>query len=160
MNEIQKKRFYSKIQIPYDNMVFGCWEWIGRKNKGGRVLPYGVFDLYDKGLQAHRVSYLLWYGKYPDNCACHSCDNPSCVNPLHLFDATHDENMKDKKIKNRVHRPNHNGIKNQNNKLSEEQVLDIRQKPSSQSHKVISKEFNVSRSTITLIMNKKIWKHI
>jgi len=159
MNDEQKKRFYSKIDIPYDNMVFGCWEWTGRKSNGGRLFPYGQFDLFDKTYQAHRIAYLLWYGKESDNCVCHTCDNPSCVNPIHLFDATHTDNMKDKVNKKRSYKPNHVGSKNQSSKLTETQVLDIRSRQN-QFHHDIAKEFDISRNAITSIINRKNWKHI
>ena len=44
----------------------------------------------------HRVSWLLEYGKLPENFACHHCDVPPCVRPDHLFDGTHEENMLDR----------------------------------------------------------------
>ena len=77
------------------------------------------------------ISYLIFNKKFPDNFACHTCDNPGCVNPLHLFDGTNDENVKDMMQKGR-HRyggfikGNCIGTKNNNSKLTEEQVRDIR----------------------------------
>ena len=158
-DENQLKRYYSKIDIPWDNLLLGCWEWNGRKSKGVRLLPYGIFDCYDKGLAAHRVSYYLFYGKYPEHCACHTCDNPSCVNPVHLFDATHTENMRDKVLKNRQHKPNHQGSKNKLAKLTDAQVVDIRSR-TKQKKKDIALEFGVSRSLITMITKNQIWQHI
>jgi hypothetical protein len=101
MNKTQIKNFHSKIDIPYDNMLIGCWEWNAGKNKKG----YGMFNINQIPKLAHRLSYLLWYGKYPDNCALHYCDNSSCVNPLHLWDGTVIENNLDMLKKGRNHIP-------------------------------------------------------
>lgn len=84
-----------------------CWEWIGlRDGKGyGR---FGVGAKMDgtvrKLRQAHRV--MMAYGSIPaDLCVLHKCDNPSCVNPRHLFLGTNFDNVCDRVSKNRSNRP-------------------------------------------------------
>jgi hypothetical protein len=76
-----------------------CRHWIGQLNQYG----YGRMSFLGKHAQrAHRVSYLLFVGEIPDGlCVCHHCDNPSCVNPDHLFLGTKDDNNKDKCRKGR-----------------------------------------------------------
>ena len=44
---------------------------------------------------AHRASWLLHYGKLPVDDALHSCDNPPCVRPDHLYDGTDSQNQRD-----------------------------------------------------------------
>lgn len=89
-------RFWNKVEVKGKNE---CWNWTAYKNRDG----YGNFALGVKKINAHKVSYIINYGSVQDGfCVCHTCDNPSCVNPNHLFLATHKENMLDKKIKGRA----------------------------------------------------------
>lgn len=71
-----------------------CWPWLGFKNPKG----YGQSSLNDKTMLAHRWSYQHHYGvKIPQNMqVCHSCDNPACCNPLHLYLGTNQDNVNDK----------------------------------------------------------------
>lgn len=88
--------FWSKIAIKSDDE---CWLWLFSRDKNG----YGYFSFQGKTLKAHKVAYLLTcHGplqfKYH---ICHSCDNPSCCNPKHLWAGTSQQNTKDRNNKNR-----------------------------------------------------------
>lgn len=95
-NWSDRERFENLYQHNWDN---GCWEWIGGKNNIG----YGMFRQGDKMRTAHRVGYELFNNtKIPKNmCVCHSCDNPKCVNPKHLWLGTMKQNITDMRVKGR-----------------------------------------------------------
>lgn len=75
-----------------------CWLWKGRLNTQG----YGISKRYKYQYAAHRISYLLFNGELErGKVICHTCDNPKCVNPFHLFQGTHKDNFNDMLSKNR-----------------------------------------------------------
>lgn len=83
-----------------------CWIWIGATDSGGygqiRVKKNGPLSL----LRASHLSLLLVGRDVPAGFfACHSCDNPRCVNPEHLFHGTQVDNMQDCKTKGRMSMP-------------------------------------------------------
>ena len=87
---------YLLKRIKRDNK--GCWIWQLNRNQCG----YGAFKKEGKTLSTHRESYKAFKGRIPENmCVCHTCDNPPCINPDHLFLGTHGDNMRDMSRKGR-----------------------------------------------------------
>lgn len=83
----------------------GCWIWTGGLKTGG----YGEMwigsrlDESRRKIAVHRATFELFKGEIPNGyLVCHSCDNPSCVNPDHLFVGTQLDNMLDCKSKGRT----------------------------------------------------------
>lgn len=89
-----EERFWCKVEKKSDDE---CWNWIGQKDED----EYGKIKIAGKVIRAHRYSYSLHHGTITKQFICHSCDNPSCVNPKHLWPGTPKENMIDKVKKNR-----------------------------------------------------------
>lgn len=93
-------RFWENVERSGDNR---CWNWIGtRDNNGYGKIGVGGAE-FGRDLKAHRVSYELRYGPIPAGLnVCHACDNPSCVNPNHLFVGTQKDNAQDMSMKGRI----------------------------------------------------------
>lgn len=136
-----------------------CWIWKGAKNKKG----YGWIRFNNGGFRAHRLSYLLYKGDIPkDNtyhgvCVLHKCDNPSCVNPEHLFLGSNSDNVKDMVVKMR----NTIGERNGCAKLTSKDVLNIRKLNKERiSGRDLANKYNISETTVSQIIHKTRWKHI
>jgi hypothetical protein len=155
-----KERFFKFVKIPIDKKL--CWIWLGNKDKDG----YGKFNaLKDfNERSAHRVSYIIHKGKISKNkVICHSCDNPSCVNPEHLWIGSISDNTKDSFLKNRRNSvpPIHYGKDNHKTKLTEFQVIEIRDLYyEGFNYAELSRIYPVSAHTIREICLRKIWKWI
>lgn len=75
-----------------------CWEWLGYKSKKG----YGQLPVAFRHRRAHRTAFELSGGRLEEGeVVCHTCDNPGCCNPKHLFAGTQIDNVNDRHKKNR-----------------------------------------------------------
>lgn len=85
--------FWGRVAITSDPS--DCWLWTGRVGQKRR--GYGRLVFNGKQTPAHRMALILSKGEPPDASlfACHSCDNPPCCNPSHLWWGTHLDNMRD-----------------------------------------------------------------
>lgn len=131
-----------------------CWNWAAMKRSG-----YGMMRVGGKMTGAHRFSYELAYGEVPKELdVLHRCDNPSCVNPNHLFLGTHRENMLDCVRKGR--RPYHKGESHHNSKLTKTKVLKIRALASTIPFVAIANRFGISPPQVRNIVLRHQWTHV
>lgn len=164
------------------NIIFSdnpddCWIWKGARNSFG----YGRFGVPgNSGIYAHRFSYEMHKGKIENKLfVCHSCDNPSCVNPKHLWLGTAKDNIHDminknrnasgykegkngKKIKNKFpFRMQFHGSSHPCSKLNEEIVKEIKIKLLKGIRgSVLAREYDISEQVINTIKHGKSWKHV
>ena len=146
-------RFNQKWQL---DKKTGCWVWTGATAGRG----YGNIGLERQRKQeyAHRISYRLHVGEIPKGqYVLHRCDNPSCVNPSHLFVGTQRANLADMASKGR----HLYGEKNAKAVLTEADIPKIRQLcASGMAQWEVGRMFGVSQITVSRIMRGKRWKHI
>jgi len=81
----------------------GCWLWSQGTDKNGYGMAIDTRWHHRTGKsRAHQLSYLAWRGPIKDGfLVCHSCDNPPCIRPDHLFTGSNLDNVKDMQIKGR-----------------------------------------------------------
>lgn len=156
-------RFWSKVDKSGD-----CWLWTGHRLKNG----YGQFSLTTtRPVKAHRFAWELAHGPIPGGMmVCHHCDNPPCVRPDHLFLGTAKDNTQDAIRKGRMyagtpgpsrHRDRYlRGERNQNAKLTAEQVKEIRRQRGAKTAKALAVEYGVSFALISHIQNGRVWRHV
>ena len=141
MNAEQQK-FFDKV-IPVTES--GCWLWNGAVSNRG----YGNFGIGRKTFLAHRTSFELFSGPIPRPLwVLHRCDVRSCVNPAHLFLATHKENMADMSRKGRSGK-----------KLTRADAEELRRLYASgaYSHSGLGRLFGVNHRNVGRIVRGEMW---
>lgn len=155
-----------------------CWPWMGSVlSKGYR----GVLYVAGKNFVASRISLALSLGlpHSPDLLACHTCDNPNCVNPAHLWWGTSAENSRDAAAKGRFftqrfpHLSNFadpvamrgkrpKGDRHGNSKLKESQIPEIRELLFKKllTQKQIGELYGVSGATLRDLRRGRTWNHV
>jgi len=153
--KIKEKLLQNRKITPND-----CWEWTRARNKAG----YGQITINYKQLGVHQVSAIIFLNfdinstNKRTNLICHTCDNPPCFNPNHLFISTQSKNREDTFHRNRT---SQKGTKNNNHKLIEQEVIEIKDLLKQKNTLIsIAKKYKVSFQTISLIKNEKTWKHL
>lgn len=190
MTILQAERFWPYVQIcgHGDDCALCCWEWQRWLDKDN----YGKFSLgsLDNGVmtvRTHRLLYLLTYGDIPPGLSVlHTCDNPLCLNPAHLWLGTSAENNHDRARKGRNATGDRNGARlyperlargdanasrlypdryprgenHPQHRLTETQVREIRAFYGSMSQNALARRYGVTARTISLIIAGITWKHL
>ena len=130
-----------------------CWNW----NRSVDTCGYGMFYCDGKQINSHRFSYLYFNGDIPDGLVVrHICDNTRCVNPEHLVLGTNSDNLKDSYARRRRNSSKVFEFNNGNCKLSDSDVLYIRNYSKYYGYrKDLAKFFGVSIYTIEDIVSNK-----
>lgn len=159
--EIIKKRFWIKVTVKKPDE---CWLWNagkwGKKWAEDSTIGYGNFRVWDNRITAHRFAYLTVYGEIPKGIkVLHTCDEPLCCNPKHLWVGTQADNVTDMHRKGRA--ASVIGVKNPRAILTESDVLKIAERISKgESNVEIACDYGVSNSTIWQIRKKNRWQHL
>lgn len=167
LEEGDVQRFWSKVDIKGENE---CWLWIAARFKEG----YGAFKLNGQNKKASRVAFVISNGSIPNGMlVCHSCNNPPCCNPKHLFAGSYDDNMKHMIACGRSLAGDLNpmriggdfvirGEKHPSSKMTQEKVLDIRKRHADKTASLgfLAREYGVTKQSIYAIVHRKSWTHI
>lgn len=162
MTDAQVARFWSKVR-----KSDGCWRWLGQTDKDG----YGNMTCRFPGGRiygrTHRIVWKLAHGSIPrDLLVLHTCDNPPCVNPEHLYLGTHLENVRDRVLRNRQtnlgrHGNHARGENHGRAKLTNDQARTIKSRLSQgESPGSLAKEFGISCAAVWQIRQGNNWKII
>ena len=153
----ERERFEAKVAKGGED---ACWEWTAYRTGPG----YGQFGVNGKVRGVHRVAWANHHGRdIPHGLfICHTCDNPPCCNPAHLFPGTHADNMADMVSKGRQDSSNVRRGKDQGlAKLTDDNVREIRSLlAQGVRQKVIAKQFGIAQSTVSCINTGKTWTHV
>ncbi len=135
----------------------GCWEWTGGRNDKG----YGTVRWDDKNRLAHRIAYTLAIGPIPDGLGvCHTCDNPPCCRPDHLFPGTQLDNIRDAKAKGRLNSRGFGaGEASPHSRLTDADVASIRVLAPTMTRVELGRRFGVTPQNISRIVTGKGWRH-
>lgn len=143
----KRKTRIERFREGYKVRSDGCWIWKKGRDKNG----YGKFL---ETQRAHRFSYEAFIGAIPTGMlVCHTCDNPSCVNPDHLWIGTSQENQKDKMLKRRQA----TGSKIRTTLTPNLAFAAKRDSESGMKNREIAAKYSVSEAQASLLRNGLTW---
>lgn len=177
-----EERFWSNVDRRGPNE---CWPWLLSKGNHG----HGSTTFRGVHTSANHVAFMLGGGVFTEEkpFACHSCDNPPCCNPSHLWAGSQRDNMADRDLKGRQARGDRQGLRvhperaargnrngkfthpektprGENNgwaKLTKADVIKIRAAAERGDFlRVIASRFNIGTSQTHNIVKRKQWRHV
>ena len=140
--------------------VGSCWIWTGCKKRFG----YGTMTIGSRKdgtratIMTHRASYMVFKGEIPKGmCVLHKCDNPSCVNPDHLWLGTRQDNVDDRERKGRNNPPR--GEAHPKSPFTWNDIYRIRKiRQEGKTLRGIAREYGVHHTSIMAICSFESWK--
>lgn len=140
-----------------------CWPFGGyREPLGyGRVytedrLPNGK----KRRIGAHKYSLELATGETydADHHVLHTCDNPPCCNPAHLYVGTQSDNNRDIRERCRGRTEDRRGTRNPSARLTEDDVRALR--ALGDSYESLALRYGISAHQTYLIATRRRWPHV
>jgi predicted XRE-type DNA-binding protein len=139
-----EKRFWEKVNKRGPN---DCWLWTGATAGRG----YGFLRIKGKRVQVTKFAHELFKGPVPKGMmVCHTCDNPPCVNPAHLFAGTSLDNVRDCIEKGRAAA---NASRLRAKDIPRIRVLDSM----GETQREIARLYGVDQSTISHVLDGSTW---
>lgn len=141
-------KLWSKVHVPSDE----CWEWKASLSAG-----YGQLRNKGRIRKAHQMVHEIFFGPTPPGLqVLHTCDNRKCCNPFHLWLGTHDDNMRDMRLKNRCGSP-----RSMVRVLNRRQVRAVRRryKKNKLTREYLAQQYKVSGPTIDRIIDNITYTH-
>jgi hypothetical protein len=154
--EAQERSFWARVTPSGSDE---CWEWQGRRDEDG----YGRLSVRVPGapISSHRASWAIHFGPIPPGLfVLHTCDNPPCCNPKHLWLGTNADNMRDSFAKGRKTSP-------KRTTLTADQVREIRliARPGRDGAHggnigSVAAQFGVGPQCIRYIVRRRTWREV
>ena len=147
-------KFLAYVVKPADPSA--CRDWVNTVEHRNYPKFYVGTPPNRKMFRAHRFSFERHNGPIPEGLqVLHSCDNPRCTNPRHLFLGTNEVNMKDRNAKNRLAFGERTGSAKLTWKLSEE-IKDL-YATGNFSQRELGKRYGVAHTAIGSITRGEHW---
>ena len=142
----------------------GCWLWQKSRTDRGYGKQWGeVRGERPRWHATHRVAFRLAKGAIPQGAVIrHTCDVPACCNPEHLLPGSQADNMRDmfERGRNRTGAHDHAGERNPSAKLTDAQVIDLRERyaAGNVTQAALAREFGISPSHLSRILSGRYRK--